>query len=447
MAVPGYTQPTNSLRDGNAASYYQGVSLVDNNITAFQRTYDRRTSLLAYIRQGRAGMMRVILNYAKGRGAWVANDTMTTWGIEYERIPRVYMSDTSITSGVSNQNDVLKVGSDGARFQVGDVCALVGFWVPQGRSLTGLSGVSSTTAAKATPLPELVKVLQIVPTSNTTSPYHLYVERNFAGTGYAASASNVTTTSMFLWKGPLSQAEGLDDATIFSDTNDWDYNYCQIVEKKWGATETEQNVDRFFYNNETPYQRNARRTLGEFFDELEVLALFGERKTEKTADGRNKWYAGGLLPFVPAANYHDITQATFNTQKMNDLMKNKFYYGSQTKIMVCGEDMYTGMSNMIDNKIILPAERNDWGVEVTRFRPTNGGNILLVPSDGLSLNGFAKYGIMFDPETFQYGHLKNMDIKQLTINNQNPHEMTGEIYGQVTFRRTNPDANHVFILA
>jgi hypothetical protein len=439
-----YTQPTNSFRDSNAASYYQGVSLVDNNITAFQRTYDRRTALLAYIKQGRAGLMRVLLNYAKSKGAYVANDTTTTWGIEYERLPRIYMSAASTTSGAANLNDILKVGSDGARLQPGDVCALVGCYVPTTRAI---STTVSTTQAKATPVPELVKVLQVVQTTDATSPYNVYVTRNFAGTGYGASASNATTTSMFLWKGNLTQAEGLDDAQIYSDTNDWDYNYCEIVQAKWGATETEQNVDRFYYNNETPFQRNARRTLGEFFDGLEVKALFGSRRSEKTADGRNKWYTGGLMEFVPANNYYDIDESYFSSQKFNKLMKDKFYYGSQTKIMVCGEDFYTGISNMIDNKIILPAEKNAWGVELTRFRPTNGGNIVLVPSDGLSLNGFGKYGIMFDPDTFQYGHLKNMDIRQITINNQNPHEMTGEIYGQITFRRTNPDANHVFIMS
>jgi len=102
---------------------------------------------------------------------------------------------------------------------------------------------------------------------------------------------------------------------------------------------------------------------------------------------------------------------------------------------------------MIDNKIILPANVNSWGVELVRFRATNGGTILLTPSDTLSLHGMSDYMYLFDPSHFRYGHLQNMDIKTLTVNQTNPHEMEAEIYGQITFQRTNPDAHWVFLKA
>jgi hypothetical protein len=100
---------------------------------------------------------------------------------------------------------------------------------------------------------------------------------------------------------------------------------------------------------------------------------------------------------------------------------------------------------MIDNKIILPAATNGWGVELTRYNATNGGTLLFAPSDTLSLHGMSDYAIVIDPAHFQYGHLQNMDIKTIMGSDINPHEMTAEIYGQVTFKRTNPDAHWMFV--
>jgi hypothetical protein len=57
------------------------------------------------------------------------------------------------------------------------------------------------------------------------------------------------------------------------------------------------------------------------------------------------------------------------------------------------------------------------------------------------------YAYVIDPAHFQYGHLQNMDIKTITVPQVNPHAQEAEIYGQVTFKRTNPNAHWVFLRA
>ena len=215
--------------------------------------------------------------------------------------------------------------------------------------------------------------------------------------------------------------------------------------RKWSATETEQNVDRYFTSEKT-FQRNARRSLEEFYKELDAIATFGTRRTE-TENGRRKWYTGGILEFIPESNRQHYDDSLFQTKNFNNQLKDMFYYGAQQKIALCGADFYTKFSNMIDNKIILPAATNGWGVELMQFRATNGGTLLFAPSDTLSLHGMSDYCIILDPEHFQYGHLQNMDIKAITVPTNNPHEMEGEIYGQITFKRTNPKAHWVFMKA
>lgn len=437
--MPDYTYPTNSGREGNAHSYYQGMPFVSNSTFESQRIYDRRTAIMSYIEQGRAAFSRLLFGYARAKGAVVVKDTEPRWGIEYKRLPRVAHTAASTTTGVTNANDIFKVGLDGARLQEGDILYNVGFWQDIGRTnvATGVTAKTSTYC-----VPEAVKVLQVTKYDATT--YYITVQRNWGGPQITAGTTWATTTSMFLWKGSPSLLEGSDDQLIYSDTNDWDYNYTQYIMRKWGATETENNVDRFFSNGETPYQRNARRKLGEFFDELDVTALLGTRRKEQVG-GKTKWYAGGLLEFIPSGNIVAMDDSTFLTKNFNALMKDKFYYGSQTKIMLCGQNVYTGMSNMLDNKIILPAAQNSFGVELQMFKVANGGTVLLAPSDTMSLNGLQDHAVLYDPSTFKYGHLQNMDIKQIEVNGTNPHEKTGEIYGQVTFIRENPDANFMFV--
>lgn len=448
-----YTQPSNAGRESNANSYYAGTPLVANSILDSQRIYDRRTALLTYIEEGRASFARLLLNYARMRGAYVAGDVETRWGIEYARLNRVYLNAATGSTG-TNTHDVLKVGSDGARIQKDDVFAFMGFYVPVNRDVSGLSNdIPTVTKAAATPLPELVKVIRTVQTS---TGYDVYVERNFGGVGLGAHADlgvNATPgnarlySNFFLWAMSNSLEENSDDRLIYSDTNDWDYNYCQYIMSKWGSGEVEENVNRFFENpGESTFQRNARRELGTFFDKLDVTALLGVRKST-SVNGKFKGYAGGLLDFVPSGNYHDIDSSFFATKNFNSEMKDKFFYGAQTKLALCGMNVYTEISNMLDNKIILPAATNGWGLELTKFNVTNGGTLLLAASDTMSLNGMEDYMILYDPAHFQYGHLQNMDIKQITPPVTNPHEKTGEIYGMITFKRTNPDAHHVFVLS
>ena len=176
------------------------------------------------------------------------------------------------------------------------------------------------------------------------------------------------------------------------------------------------------------------------------MATFGTRKTE-IENGRRKWYAGGILEFVPSSNWIAYNDTLFNTKEFNTQIKDMFYFGNQTKLVLAGADFYTKFSNMIDNKIILPSATNSWGVELMKFNASNGGTLLFTPSDTLSLHGMSDYAIVIDPAHFQYGHLRNMDIKSITVNQTNPHEMEGEIYGQITFKRTNPQAHWVFVLA
>ena len=95
----------------------------------------------------------------------------------------------------------------------------------------------------------------------------------------------------------------------------------------------------------------------------------------------------------------------------------------------------------------IPVIVDRWGVRGLYFQCSNGGRIMVVPSDTLSLNGNNDIAVLYDPETFQYGHLQNMDIQVVDpLPTNNIHEQEGEVYGVVTCKRTNPNSNYVFVL-
>jgi len=440
-------------------TYYQGLPVVDN-IPAVQRTYDLRTATLTYIEEGRANLMRLLWEYAKRSGAFVTKDVESRWGIEYARLARLFHSADSISSSGTLHDIFILTNAEARRLQPGDILNNMGFWTKMdsstGRTMAAASGAGCRTKSAIYSLPEQVKVLANYGDDSSSTGYaQVKVRRNHGGTaptGHAdlgvdlSSPSPAYSTEVgtpFLWKAGNSMPEGRDDQWTYSDVDEYDYNYAQIVMRKWSATETEQNVDRYFTAEKT-FQRNGRRALGEFVKELDSIATFGTRKTE-TENGRRKWYTGGILEYIPESNKKGYNDSLFQTKNFNEEIKNMFYYGAQTKLVLAGADFYTKMANMLDNKIVLPAATNGWGVELTRFSATNGGTLLFAPSDTLSLHGMSDYAIVIDPAHFQYGHLQNMDIKTIMPATVNPHQMEGEIYGQIIFKRTNPKAHWLFV--
>jgi len=155
------------------------------------------------------------------------------------------------------------------------------------------------------------------------------------------------------------------------------------------------------------------------------------------------------MEYIPESNWFGYSLGTdnlFTPELFNEATKNMFYWGSQTKIALAGADFYTKLSNMFgtSNMYALPAEKNSWGVALQVFHTSNGGTIYFAPSDLLSLYGLGDTCLMYDPAHFQYGHLQNMEIQTYTHNLENPHERTAEVYGQVIFKRTNPNAHWGF---
>jgi hypothetical protein len=314
-------------------------------------------------------------------------------------------------------------------------------------------------------MPEIVRVKSV-----DAATGKVVVQRNvsnaadgtYTGVGFtveatkttAVSASYVLEEDAFMMKMGNSMIEGSDDQLIHSTSNTYDWNVAQYTMRKWGATDIQQNI-RKQWQPEKQMQKNRREALESFFDELEWQAIFGFRKEQEIA-GKWQGFAGGMLETLPSTHVQEVEgidysgtdKGDFTIPYFNKMFENKFYYGSQEKVLFCGVNYHTAFATMINSMTQnIPNIVDSWGVQGHKFKTSNGGSLTVVPSDKLSLNGMSDYALLMDPTCFQYGHLQNMDINIIEKNvSSNPHEETGEVYGTFTFKRTNPDANWLFLM-
>jgi hypothetical protein len=482
----GFTPPVSGaggfVNASQGLQFYQGASVIAD-IPDFQRDYNLRDELITRIEEGRFSMMRVLLDYAMENEAYVTDDVHAKWYLDYKATARFYlktMANQGTTAGgnAAAGTFVLASAGDAKRIQRGDLLTLMCTTVPTTRNAVSvmLDYVATPSGGTvyekenlvATPLFEMMEVTEV---NYTTGQF--VVDRNVGGDGQTASrngigftvAANATTDpgastiraeDAFFVKATRPQAEGRDDVTIWSSSNTWDYNYCQFVIRKWGVTDIQENVRRRG-QPQGQYAKNRTEALEQYFEEMDYYAYFGFRKEETTADDEWLGHAGGFFEHVPAAHYVALEEPDYNSnlragdftiKKFNKFLTNKFYHGSNDKIILSGEKFATAFAWMINNMTQnIPTIVDRWGVRGYLFDCSNNGRIFVVASDTLSLNGLDHVAIMLDPSTFRYGHLENMDTTIVDpLPSTNIHRKSGEIFNVFTFKRVNPDANWVFLM-
>ena len=482
----GFTPPTTGgggfMNASQGLQYYQGASVIAD-IPDFQRDYNLRDELITRIEEGRFNMMRVLFDYAMENEAYVTDDVQARWYLDYKATPRFYLkikANQGTTTGNNTASGTFNLSTiaDSKRLQSGDLLALMCCMVPTSRDAVSVNldyqatpnggTVYEKEHLVATPLFETMRITEvnystgIVTVVRNVGGDLQTTDRN--GIGFEVITNGTTdpgtnkirAEDAFFIKMTRPQAEGRDDVTIWSSSNTWDYNYCQFIIRKWGTTDIQQNVKRRG-QPEGQYAKNRFEALEQFFEEMEYYAMFGFRKEETTPDEEWKGHAGGFFEHIPTGHYATLEEPDYNSnlrggdftiKKFNKFLTDKFYYGTQNKILLCGEKFHTAFSWMINNMTQnIPVIVDKWGVRGRQFDCSNGGSVFVISSDTLSLNGLSHIAILMDPSTFRYGHLQNMDITIVDpLPSTNIHRTSGEIFDVFTFKRVNPDANWVFIM-
>lgn len=487
----GYVYPTSGeagyINTSQGIPFYQGTTKT-GDIPAFQRDYNLARATITRITEGDPSMMKILFDMMKKKGAFVTNDPQPRWYLEHEPHQRFYLKTQANQGGttgsaVSTGDFYLNDVKDAPRLQKGDFIILNSVYVAQDRNASSVicdydkdDGGSDyrMIRAVATPVPEICEVNEVnyttgkvsvtrnwggdLQTSSQTGPGFTVAADIAAGsTKTDPGANTVRAADAFFINMGNSIYEMEDDQLIWSLSNTWDYNYVQRVLRKWGSNDFEEKIQRRGSGWQNTFQKNAQDAINAFWKQMEWLFLFGSRKYSPSSDGRYRGFLGGLIETIPsdhvevmyAPDYssYSTKQGSFNIPYFNYIMESKGYYGSKEKFLLAGGKFVDAFMMMINHMTQnIPDIREEWTVKGKRFTTSRGLTLNIVHSELMSLNGLDDRAILFDPETIQYGYMGE-DIKIVSpLPTTNIHVKSGEIFGDITAKRVNPDANWMFIV-
>lgn len=485
-----YQQPLN-------LPFYSGKSILAT-IPEYQRNpLMLEKDLLFKIMEGRASMMKILLEYAESNGFHETMDVRYRIPIDVKPTQRIYLDTQSAIGTVtsngyhtfkikSNQSKIATSMSGGNPKQVGDIARLekdqfilmMFSWVEPRRTAT-VSGSAcvkySPSAIDSAPLPEIAKIVAIDYAKSTIT-----VQRNWAGEQRSSFTYSNTTIppfsvaasetwgsdvipSKFAFILPMAKSMKEDeiDAKVKHYTKTWTYGILQRHLLAWGS----QYFSEVISNNmgiESPLMSSRQDAIEEYYNHWEWTSLFGEKDEEH--DSETGYWSGntdGLLANIPKSHYIslkgiDFTATltagssgnfgSFHPIVFNKIMENMAYMGSQEKVLVCGSSFHTQFTTMINFMTqAVPDIKTSWNVEGKEFKTSQGLKITVIPSDKMSLNGLSNTAVLFDKAAFKAVKLKNYPSADIhEVQNENPLIKNGFIHGVKGFIDMNPDAHWVF---
>ena len=504
--VPGGSSSKGWYQQPMNLPFYEGRSILAT-IPEYQRNpFLFEKDLMFKITEGRANLMKIIMEQAEMGGGVEVNDVRYRLPIEIEPNQRIYLDVQSAIStnakGIatfkihSNRTKISTAMPGGNPKQVGDIARLekdqfimlMFSWV-EPRRTAAVSGTKLTyyspQAMQKSPVPEICKITSVdyansritverywAGEQRTTTPTYGNIA-NFAvhadGTANVwmsqAGGNTVTFERKYAFFIPMAKTMKEDeiDAKIRNFSGTWTHGLLQRHLMAWGSQRFAEIISANM-GVESPLAKSKRYAIKDFYDHWEMMALFGEMS--EAFDAETGYWSGttdGLLAKVPKSHYWAIkgpdyasgltagsyaNLGSFQPVIFNKIIEDKGYIGSGTKTLVCGAAFHTAFSTMINFMTqSIPDIKSEWNVEGKRFRSSNGLTIDVVVSDKMSLNGLSHTGIMYDKQYFKPIKLRNYPSADIyEIQNENPLKNNGFIHGVKGFIDLNPDAHWVFTI-
>ena len=470
--------------------FYNGRSLIAN-IPEWQRNpFGLGDDLLMRIEEGKSQFAKILFEYAQRNGRITKPDVKYRWKVEVVPHPRFYLKTGSVipvTAAASSwqstfsldsytrptQSYPLSTGNPAivgniARLQAGDFLLCMWSWATPKRT-----GATVNIESYTNTTPEIARVISVDYAANS-----LLVERHWAGAqrtatrgtspattivsnATASTTANVKHREAFFMKLPNTMREDEIDQKVYSLTQTWAEGLMQRSLRAWGGGHFADVINGNLGLG-SPIMKNREQAIRDFYSEIELAAIFGEKKEGWDSD-TNYWWGmtDGLLANIPTEhhmglvpmNYGSIRSnsqyawGSFDIPIMNKILEDKGYFGSSNKIALCGNNAYTAFSTMINYMTQnVPDIKSEWRVEGKRFRSSGGLTVDFIQSDVMSLNGLNNKMILIDPSAFRMVNLQGYPIDIVEIANENPLKKNGFIHGVYSFLDLNPDAHWVFTL-
>jgi len=441
--------------------------------------------LLMKIEEGKSQFAKILFQYAEANGRITKPDVKFRWRVEVEPHPRFYLKEAEFTVTANQttfqltdysrptQSYPTSTGNPAttgniARLQAGDYLLCMWSWLGQDR--LGANAVIESYTANT---PEIAKVISVDYAANS-----LVVERNWAGAqrtaariapstvtivanSATAGANEVNAKNAFFMKLPNTMNEDEIDQKVYSLTQTWQEGLMQRSLRAWGAGHFQDVINKNLGLG-SPIVKNRERAIKDYYSQIELAAIFGE-KDEGWDASTNDWWGltDGLLTNIPEEHYIGLVPmdyglirqnpqyawGSFDIPVFNKILEDKGYFGSDHKLMLCGNNAYTAFNTMINYMTQNVQEiKSEWRVEGKRFKSSGGLTVDFIQSDVMALNGLNNKMIMVDPSMFRLVDLAGYPTDIVEIQNENPLKSNGFIHGVYAFLDLNPDAHWVFTL-
>lgn len=468
--------------------FYNGRSQIAS-IPEYQRNpWKFGDDLVMRIDEGRSQFSKILFQYAQANGRVTRPDVKYRWRVEITPHRRIYLKQQAITSTNRVSTFALtdftrptqsyptstgnpKVVGQIAQLQAGDYILLMFSWLAKDRT-----GAVAYRESYSAVVPEICRIISVDYSANT-----IEVERNWAGAQRQTAGNNPGTVTIvanstasptssqvrekdaFFIRLPNSMKEDEIDAKVFSLSQTWAEGLMQRSLRAWGAGHFQEVINKNLGMG-SKYAENRKLAIEYFYRDIEMQAIWGE-KAEGFDPETGDWWGltDGLLTNVPKEHYIGLVPmriqyfrdssnskyayGSFDIPVFNKLLEDKGYFGSESKIIVCGQRFYTSVATMINQMTQdVPVIKDSWNVKALSFESSGGLNVKFVLSDVMTLNGMNNKAIMIDPSAFRLVNLAGYPIDIVELRNENPLKSNGFIHGVYSFLDLNPDAHWVFTI-
>jgi hypothetical protein len=263
---------------------------------------------------------------------------------------------------------------------------------------------------------ELVRV-SADPTTNTT----LAVVRGFGGTTPTAVAFAGAGINPNLIVIGTAFMEGQDIPNSIGYNPTEDFNYTQIHRTALGITRT---ASKTRLRTGDQVKESKREALEMHGVGIERASIWGVRSQDLTG-AHPRRSSGGIVSFLAAAQKTNWAATTVTMSIFEAWMEFIFRYGSQEKLVLCGNIFALSMQQLIRKNTTYDFQQGqkEYGMNVMRVISPFGTLVLKThplfnemvggTTGGTPYVGYNSAGLVLDMENIRYRYLKDSDTKYL----------------------------------
>jgi hypothetical protein len=239
------------------------------------------------------------------------------------------------------------------------------------------------------------------PTASTT----LIIAR-----GWGSTAAALTDNDVLFCVG-AAIAEGADVRSGLYIDPTKRYNYTQIFRHPLSLTNTGKAVKM---RTGAPYQEMKRDAFEQHVMDMERAFFFGVRYEDTTGD-EPKRSTGGLVQYI-TTNVTTVSGGTLTHAAWSSFLKTLFTYGSNEKIVFCGNQFLSVMEQMSEfrGQFNLMKDTDVYGIQLKKWQTTFGTVYFKLHPLFNEVTVHSKMAVFVEPKRLIYKYLAGNGVNRDT---------------------------------